>query len=254
MYRLVAFLLIAFSLPLQASERVYLFAAASLTTALTELTQQYEARTGVRVITNYAASSALARQIYQGAPADLYLSANQRWMDYLAGQAQLEPGYQGPLLRNRLVLIAPADNSKPTPQALTATWPLAQQLGDGRLAIADPDHVPAGIYSKEALESLTLWPRVRRQLARANNVRGALALVERGESPLGLVYSTDARQSDAVSVVATIAPEHHSAIEYPLAMVKGHNRPAVLELYNYLHSDAARQIFINHGFIPARAD
>lgn len=239
----------------QAAETVYLFAASSLTGVLDELSQQYSADNSVRIVTNYAASSTLARQITQGAPADIYISANRRWMDYLEQQREIESDSRRSLISNRLVLVAPAstpDSNSDIPE-LSTSWPLATTLDDQRFAVADPAHVPAGRYAREALQTLQLWQPVRRQLTRSHNVRAALALVERGEVPLGIVYQTDARQSARVTTLARIPTSSHSPIEYPIALVKDRNRPAVSAFYRYLQSDTARQTFTRHGFEPVHS-
>lgn len=248
-------LILVLTSSLQAAERVHLFAASSLATAMDRLATQYQTRTGIRVVTTYAASSALARQIYQGAPADIYLSANQRWMDYLQQQKMIQPQSRKTLLHNTLVLIQPATAQPPggTISQLTNDWPLMETLADRRLALANPDHVPAGIYAKEALTTLNHWPRIRRNLARSHNVRGALALVEQGEAPMGIVYRTDALASQKVSIIADIPDNSHTSIDYPIALIRDAHATAA-DFYHYLNSPEAAAVFKAQGFrVPAVA-
>jgi len=231
-------------LPGLARADVLVFGAASTTTAVSTLIGRYgEAGT---VHASFAASSALARQIQAGAPADIFMSANEQWMDAISGL--LVPGTRRDLLANRLVLIAPASETCSDVQDLTADYPLLARLGDGRLAIADPDHVPAGQYARSALEHLGLWRAIRARLAPAGNVRMALALVERGEAPLGIVYETDSRITDRVRVVAVVAPALHAPIRYPAAIIAGHDRREVRAFYDYLFSGAAAKVFAEAGF------
>lgn len=232
------------------SAPVTLFAAASATDAVNEIAEAYAARardtTGGSIRPVVAASSTLARQISQGAPADLFLSANVNWMDYLDGLQLLQDGSRVPLLSNRLVLIAPAGSALRL--RLTPQLDLARLLGDGRLAIGDPNHVPAGIYARQALESLGLWDQVAGKLAQASNVRAALALVDRGEAVAGIVYETDAAISPRVRIVDGFPAAVRPKIVYPLAIVAGHDRPEVRRVYDFLQSAEATAIFSKHGF------
>jgi len=232
----------------QAAERITLFAAASLTNAITDVVNAYEQTHETSVVTSFASSSTLARQIAQGAPADIYLSANQKWMDYLQEQGSIDEASRQTLLGNTLVLVAPKDSPLEKVD-VSAKWKPSDQLGDdGRMAVGDPDHVPAGRYAMQALESLGLWSAVESKLARANSVRAALALVERGEAPLGIVYGTDARVSEAVKVVGRFPESSHTPIEYPVAIVKGHEGPEVEQLAQFLQSETAADIFRAYGF------
>lgn len=247
----VAALALAVAGPAARAGEVTVFAAASLKTALDEVGRDYRAARGHRVVAVLAASSALARQIAQGAPADLFLSANAAWMDRLARDRLIEPASRVDLLGNRLVLIAPGQAGPPVP--LTPGFDLAARLGrDGRLAIAFTEAVPAGIYAKAALVSLGLWPSVRGRLAQADNVRTALAFVARGEAALGLVYATDARAEPRVGVLATVPAEHHPPIVYPAAAVAASGNPLKHDFLAWLRSGAARLVFERHGFdVPA---
>ncbi|MGF1688179.1 molybdate ABC transporter substrate-binding protein [Photobacterium japonica] len=230
-----------------AMDKVTVFAASSLTNAMNDVAQAYQTKTGQKPILSYASSAALARQIAQGAPADIYLSANEKWMDYLAQQGVIESDSRKTLLENALVLVAPT--SYPVDHiTLSASWDIKNALQGTRLAAGDPQHVPAGIYTKEAFTSLGLWPQASPLLARANNVRGALLLVERQEALLGVVYKTDAMISKKVKVVSEIPDSSHSPIAYPVAMVKGKANASVQGFYDYLLSDEAATIFAQYGF------
>ena len=232
--------------PAHAAETVLLFAAASTTDAVAEAIARYRAETGAEVTASFAASSALARQIENGAPAHLFLSSNVEWVDYLEGKGLLVPESRRDLLGNRLVLVAPADSRVEV--SIGPDLALAALLGDGRLAIADPDHVPAGRYARAALESLGLWPEVEGRTVRTLDVRAALALVERGEVPPGIVYATDVTACRACRTVAVFPESSHPPIRYPLALVAGQAGPAARAFYDFLASPAAAAIFARHGF------
>lgn len=221
-------------------------AAASLQESLTEAADAWAAKGHARPTLSFAASSALARQVMAGAPADLFLSADEPWMDAVAKAGLLRAGTRATLLGNRLVLIAPAASKiRLTP---TRDFPLARGLGSGRLALADPDAVPAGKYAKVALIRLGVWPGVAARIAPAENVRAALALVERGAAPLGVVYATDARASKAVRVVATFPASSHPPIRYPIAQLKASRHSDAAGFRAFLFSKQARAIFARHGF------
>lgn len=236
----------------QAAERVTIFAAASTGAAIDDIAQSYaetepETEGGaadVRAV--YAASSTLARQIAAGAPSDLYLSANQQWMDYLSENDLLEPGRQVTLLGNKLVLIVPKDSSLKTMNRLTSGSLMA--LKGERIAIGDPDHVPAGIYARQALTALGVWSQLEPGAARTADVRAALALVARGEVAAGIVYRSDTVGRASVRVVATFPTDSHAPIVYPLAMVAGRSDPATNAFFDYLQGDTAREIFRRYGF------
>lgn len=224
------------------------FAAASTTNALTEIAKDYESRHPVRVTLSFASSSTLAKQIASGAPADVYLSANKKWMDFLEEKNVVDQSSRTDLLGNRIVLIAPQD-SPLKPADVKAGMDLVALLGgDGRLSIGDPEHVPAGMYGKKALENLALWDSVKDRLAPMKDVRAALVLVERGETPLGLVYATDAAISDKVRVVGVFPTASHPSIVYPLAAVAGGNADAAAGFMAYLKSPEARAVFEKYGF------
>jgi len=232
----------------QARADVMIYAAVSLRDALDELTQAYEKQGRGKAIVSYAASSALARQIEQGAPADLFISADRDWMDHLARRGLIRIETRIDLLSNRLVLIAPADSKA----ALTIgpRFPLAALLGDRRLAMADPDYVPAGKYGRAALEALGVWDEVAPKVARAENVRHALAFVARAETPFGIVYRTDALADRRVRVVGEFSAGLHQPIVYPAAIAAGSRSKIAHEYLRYLRSHAAHAVWQRHGFGP----
>ena len=242
--------LVAAALPARtgatAEDRVAVFAAASLTAALTAVLARHADPEGARAVPVFAASSTLARQIAAGAPADLFLSAHPAWLDYLAAHERIDPTSRVDLLGNRLALIAPRD--APLDLVIGPGFALGRALGDGRLAIADPAHVPAGVYGRAALVALGAWHGVAARLAPAADVRGALALVERGAAPAGIVYESDARASRRVALVGLFPAASHPPIRYPLAMVAGRDRPASRRLYDFLQGAEAAAIFSAHGF------
>jgi molybdate transport system substrate-binding protein len=233
----------------QAAGKVTVFAAASLTNAMQDIAAQYQKEKGVQVVSSFASSSTLARQIEQGAPADLFISADQQWMDYSISKQQIVENTRYTLLGNELVLVA-AKASKIDKVEIDDKTQWIKLLGDSRLAVGDPDHVPAGIYAKEALQKLGAWSTLEPKLARASDVRGALALVEREEAPLGIVYGSDAIASKKVKVVGTFPASSHKPVEYPMAIVKDHEKPEVRAFYDYLKTPAASAIFKQYGFAP----
>ena len=230
------------------AETVTVFAAASLKEALDEQAQRFEADTGQRVIAVYGASSALARQIEAGAPAAVFISADLDWMDYLQQRSLLVPGSRGQLLGNSLVLIAPAKSSASL--KIAPGFALAAALGAEKIAIANPDSVPAGKYAKAALQSLGVWSGVEKHAVRAENVRGALALVARGEAAFGVVYRTDALAEKSVRIVDTFPESSHAPIVYPIALVNTANARAAAAFADFLRSPVARTIWSTHGFVP----
>lgn len=237
----------SFGLLWAASDTVTVFAAASTTNALTEIGAVFSERNEERFLPSFASSSTLAKQIENGAPADIFVSANKKWMDYLEEKGMIEKGTRFDLLSNRIVLIVPADSSvKDVP--IGPGFDLPAFIGEGHLAMGDPDHVPAGIYGKQALESLGVWTSVESRVAGAKDVRAALALVERGEAPVGLVYATDAAISKKVRVVGTFPESSHPPMVYPVAVVAGKRSPAADRFMTLLKSPKARAIFEKYGF------
>lgn len=213
-------------------------AASSLQESLEEVAGAWVAAGHAAPALSFAASSALARQVEQGAPADLFVSADEEWMDVLADRGLLRSDSRFDLLANRLVVITQKDG---------AAASLAD-IGDGRLALADPAAVPAGKYARAALESLGQWRAVEPQVVPAENVRAALALVERGEAVLGIVYATDAMASDAVKVLETLPASSHPPIRYPVATIGASRHPEAEAFRAFLASAEAQRIFVRHGF------
>ena len=227
--------------------KLVIFAAASLKDALDEVTSAYQRDKGQETTTSYAASSTLAKQIEAGAPADIFISADLDWMDYLSQRSLIKPETRFNFLGNKLVLIARADD--PIKLAIGPDFPLAQALGTSRLAIADPASVPAGKYGKAALESLGVWASVEGKLAPAQDVRATLAFVSRGEAPLGIVYQTDATADKAVKIVGEFPESSYPPIVYPLAVTRSSANPGTADYIAFLKSSAARPDFEKQGFV-----
>jgi molybdate transport system substrate-binding protein len=221
------------------------FAAASLTNALQDIGTAYQKTTGVRVRMSFDASSNLAHQIEAGAPADVFFSADTEWMDYLESRHLIQPATRRDALGNQLVLIAPAGSQ--VSLRIAPRFPLAAALGQGRLAVADPDSVPAGRYARSALSALGVWDEVVDRLARAENVRAAMRYVGRGEAPLGIVYSSDALVDKSVRVVDTFPVGTHQPIVYPVALTTSARSEAKAFLA-YLLSPQGREVFVKYGF------
>jgi len=233
---------------LAAESTVTVFAAASTTNAITEICVLYEAKGMGKIIPSFASSSTLAKQIASGAPADVYLSANKKWMDFLEEKGAIETGSRFDLLGNRIVLIAPLESSLRAMEVNTEL-DLGALLGkEGRLSLGDPEHVPAGMYGKGAMETLGLWGQVKHRLAPMKDVRAALVLVERAEAPLGQVYATDAAISKKVRVVGTFPTESHRPIVYPVAAVAGGKGENAARFLEFLKSPEAREEFEKYGF------
>ncbi|WP_457808515.1 molybdate ABC transporter substrate-binding protein [Kushneria sp. EE4] len=230
-----------------AAERIDVQAAASLTDVMNTLIEQYEQNHDVDIVPVYASSSTLARQIAQGAPADVYLSANEKWMDWLEDQG--EPVHERrDLLNNRLALIT-ADDSGIDDFTPDSDHPLAHYLDKGdRIAVGDPAHVPAGIYTQQALAHQGQWQTLEPRLARASDVRGALALVERGETPLGVVYATDAMAGEHVHQLGLFPADSHDPITYPAALIGKEPSPQARAFLQWLGSDKAASTFKQYGF------
>ncbi|MDP3256587.1 MAG: molybdate ABC transporter substrate-binding protein [Bosea sp. (in: a-proteobacteria)] len=224
-----------------------IFAAASLKNALDEAAAGWARETGKPAPKiSYAASSALAKQLEAGAPADLFLSADLNWMDYAAGKGLIRPDTRVTLLANRIALIAPSDSRLSL--TLTAGVDLAAALGPGRLAMANVDSVPAGKYGKAALERLGAWDKVKDRVAQADNVRAALLLVSRGEAPLGIVYTTDAAADPKVKVLATFPQDSHPPILYPVAVTRDSTHPDAAGFLAHLRSSGPKAAFEKQGF------
>jgi molybdate transport system substrate-binding protein len=222
------------------------FAAASMKTALDAVAAAWKADTGKTVSIAYASSAILAKQIEQGAPADVFISADLKWMDYLEKAKLIQAGTRKNLFGNKLVLIEPSDSDAKLD--IAKGFDLAGAAGDGKIAVCMIDSCPAGIYAKEALESLGVFASVKPTLAQADNVRNALILVSRGEAKFGIVYTTDARADPKVKVVGTFPESSHSPIVYPVALVAATANPDAALFLVYLASQAATKIFLDQGF------
>lgn len=228
------------SLTTSATQKITVFAAASLTNAMQDIATSYK---DAEIVFSFASSSVLAKQIEQGAPADIFMSADQKWMNYLI-EHKVATDKQN-LLKNGLVLIAPKQSKLEKVEINTNTdWQAILPKGE-RLAVGDPDHVPAGLYAKESLTNLGVFDKLLPQMAPASNVRDALMLVERNEAALGIVYSTDAKVSDKVKIIGSFPAETFTPIEYPITLLK----PEAKEFYQYLSSETAKKIFQKYGFI-----
>jgi molybdate transport system substrate-binding protein len=235
------------ALPAQAQDTsTTVFAAASMKNALDDIGAAYTRNTGRKVVMSYAASSALAKQIEQGAPADIFASADLEWMDYLAKKKLIQPKMRVNLLGNRLVLIAPKD-SKLDDVKIGPGFDIAKLAGDGRIAAADVRAVPAGKYAKAALEKLGGWKAAEPKLAMTENVRAALALVGRGEAPLGIVYETDAKVEPNVKIVGRFPESSHPPIVYPAALT-ANAKPDAGKFFLFLSSGTALVYFERYGF------
>jgi molybdate transport system substrate-binding protein len=244
-------LLIAVGHRARAEEPVTVFAAASMTDVLNRLGERYQAQTGTPIRFAFASSSTLARQIEAGAPADIFVSANVTWMDALRAKGLIDEASLVTPIGNALVLIAPAE-AKRDYVIMEPGVDLAGMLGaDGRLAVGEPSSVPAGIYARQALESLGAWDDVADRLAPAADVRAALALVARGEAPFGIVYATDAVVSADVDIVGRFPPQSHDPILYPFAIVAGRDSDAVRQVFDFLTGPDAGPVYESYGFALA---
>src|SRR5215468_8826435 len=228
------------------SRDVLVFAAASLKNALDDIAAQWQRETGKKVAISYAASNNLIKQIEQGAPADIFFSADLDWMDYGQQKNLIKSDTRTNLLGNRIVLIAPKDSIVKID--IRPGIDLAAALKGGRLAMGNVDAVPAGKYGKAALEKLGAWDGIKDKIAQAENVRAALLLVSRGEAPLGIVYQTDAASDPGVKIVGTFPADSHPPIIYPVALTKDSANPDASAFLNFLKSPAARPAFEKQGF------
>lgn len=227
------------------ADDVTVFAAASLTDALDRIAAQWSEETGQTAVMSYAGSSALARQIQQGAPADIFISASEEWMDAVQASEDIRPDTRRDLLGNSLVLIAHGDAA---PVIIDTTLDLTAMLDGGRLSMAMVDSVPAGIYGKAALTHLGLWDAVEPMVAQSDNVRSALTFVARGEAPLGITYATDAAAQDDVTILGTFPADSHDPIVYPAAVTAQSDNDQAQAFLDYLSSDAARAVWTEFGF------
>ncbi|MEZ2131664.1 MULTISPECIES: molybdate ABC transporter substrate-binding protein [unclassified Sinorhizobium] len=234
------------STPAAAADKVTVFAAASLKDALDSVNAAWQKETGKQTTTSYAASSALAKQMENGAPADIFISADLDWMDYVAKKNLIKTDTRSNLLGNAIVLVAAKDKAKPVD--IKEGFDLAGLLGGGRLAMGEVKSVPAGKYGKAALESLKVWPSVESKVAGAESVRAALALVSRGEAPYGIVYQTDATADAGVAIVGTFPENSHPPIIYPIAITADSKNPDAAAYLDFVKSDKAAPLFEKQGF------
>src|SRR5215468_3888607 len=249
--RFVAIVLAFFSIlgaPFAAGQdkAITIFAAASMKNALDDINAAFTKSTGIKVVASYAASSALMKQIEQGAPADVFASADLDWMDYGSQKRLINDATRVNLLGNQLVLIAPKD-SKLDNVTIGPRFDLAKLAGDGRIVTGDVQAVPVGKYAKAALEKLGSWDAASSKFAMTENVRAALTLVARGEAPLGIVYATDAKVEPRVKIIGTFPADSHPAIIYPVAATMT-SKPEASSYLTYLRSAAAKVIFEQYGF------
>ncbi|MDV7103548.1 molybdate ABC transporter substrate-binding protein [Vibrio sp. TH_r3] len=228
-----------------AETRINIYAAASMTNVISQLAEDYSQKTGTQVVTIFAGSSSLARQIQNGAPADIFISANNKWVDYLVEKDVITKEHVQKLVENELILVSPS--SRPVDEFdLSDADQWRELLTHERLALGQTESVPAGIYAKESLINLGVWQQINNRIAPTNSVRSALALVERGEAGVGIVYKTDTFQNDKVKLVADFASSLHQPIIYPLALLN--DQPEVRAFAQYLLSDEAKQVFGQFGF------
>ena len=233
------------------SASLKVFAAASTTNAVTDICDLFTKEKGIKPQISFAASSTLAKQIENGAPADIYISANDKWMDYLEKFNAINPETRTILLKNRLVIIVPR-NSPVNRIDISPGMNLLPLIGGGFFSMGDPDHVPAGMYAKDALEKLGIYTSVEKKIARCSTVRAALAMVERSEAQLGVVYATDAALTDKVKIAGMFPENIHRPIIYPAAIVKGHDSDAARQFMLFLKSAEAETIFNTYGFIVVK--
>lgn len=233
--------------PSAAQEQITVFAAASLKNALDDTNAAFAKATGVKVTVSYAASSALAKQIEQGAPADIFISADLQWMDYLGERKLIKPDTRFNLLGNKLVLIAPAA-SRIGNVSIGPGFDIAKLAGSGRIAVADVNAVPAGRYARAALEKLGAWAKAEPKLAQAENVRATLAFVARDEAPIGIVYETDAKVEPKVKVVGAFPDDSYPPVIYPVAATAITAKQSVSQYLHFLRTPAAKAIFEKYGF------
>jgi len=241
-----AFAALPLALPAAAADKVTVFAAASMKNALDAANAEWQKETGNETAVSYAASSALAKQIEAAAPADLFISADLAWMDYVAEKKLIKEDTRSNLLGNRIVLVAPKDKAETVD--IKEGFDLAGLVGDGKLAMGAVDSVPAGKYGKAALEKLGVWSSVEGKVAGAESVRAALALVSRGEAPYGIVYQTDAAADPGVAIVGTFPEDSHPPIIYPVAILADSQSPAASAYLDFLKSDKAAPFFTEQGF------
>ena len=244
-------MLSGFSSPLRA-DSITVFAASSLTNSALEVYTEFSEKTGIKIKHSFAASSVLARQIINGAPVDVYISANTAWVDELERKGSLEQDSRKVILSNQMALIASEDTDWPPMQGgiIDTNYPLIKVINGKRIAIGDPQHVPVGIYTRQSLQNAGIWDDLREQFVGMPNARAVLALVERGESSFGFVYVSDTRYSSKVHLIGKLPVDSHDPIRYTAGVVSGQKHPNVLLFMEYLVSNSAQAIFRKHGFLP----
>lgn len=244
----LSLIIFSLSFAFNVQAKITVFAASSMTNAMeTAKTAFLKAHPDEEILLSFASSSKLARQIENGAPANIFISADQKWMDYLDEKNMIIKNSRQNLAKNALVMIAPKNSETKHVDLAKTHW--LSLLNNAYLAVGEVSSVPAGRYAKEALLNLNHWEQVQNKLAQGQNVRVALAYVEQGESPLGIVYSTDAKMSDKVNVVATFPKESHKEISYPVAVINGQDNHQSRQFLEFLQSQAGKQIFADYGFI-----
>lgn len=242
-----ALFIVGLGVSLAGAAKVTVFGAASMTDALQQIATDYAKQNPKNeVVFSFASSSTLAKQVEEGAPADIFISASNKWMKYLSEKNLTVKETEKILAGNELVLIAPLKSAVDSVEISKGEW--IDALKDSYLSVGDPAHVPAGQYAEEALTKLNLWHKVKDRLARAKDVRGALALVERAETPYGIVYSTDAKVSQKVKTVGVFPVESYKSITYPMAILKDHDNADSRDFLKYLDSDAAKKVLESYGF------
>ena len=244
--RLAGAFVLALAATVACAQDVTVFAAASLTNAFEEIAKAYRPKGGGPVKFSFAASSTLAKQIESGASADIFASADEQWMDYLADRKLIEPATRSSRLANTLVLVTPPGEKRTVD--IRPGFALAGMIGNGRLATGDPAHVPVGRYAQQALTMLGVWDAVAPRIARTDNVRAALLLVERGEAPFGIVYGTDAAASGKVNVAGIFPADSHPPVSYPFAILAQRDRPEVKSFFDFLYGPEAQAVYRKAGF------
>jgi molybdate transport system substrate-binding protein len=234
------------AVPAAATDGPVIFAAASMKTALDAIAAAWKAQGGKAVAISYGSSGVLAKQVEQAAPADVFISADLKWIDYLDKAKLLKPGTRSNLLGNALVLIEPADGTSKL--KIAPNFDLAGETGDSKIAVCTIASCPGGIYAKEAFEKLGVWTAVEPKLAQADNIRNALNLVARGEAKFGVVYATDAKAEPKVKVVDTFPETSHAPIVYPVALLESSKNPDAASFLAYMRSQAATKILVDQGF------
>ncbi|MDO9413418.1 MAG: molybdate ABC transporter substrate-binding protein [Pseudolabrys sp.] len=242
----IAALLFAAAQPLAAQEAITVFAAASMKNALDDTNAAFTKATNIKVTASYAASSALAKQMESGAPADVFISADLNWMDYVAAKNLIKAGSRYNLLGNKLVLVSGKD-SKIDNVKIEQGFDIARLAGDGRIAVADVKAVPAGLYAKAALEKVGAWAAAEPKLAQAENVRATLAFVARGETQIGIVYETDAKVEPNVKIAGFFPEGSYPPVVYPVAATTS-AKPDAAKYLDFLRSSSAKAIFEKYGF------